>query len=296
MESKFWTMFFATIIVLILLLISTKATAEEAKIVLTEGNTLTLNDAVYRDYTSKIEQKSRELDARLKSSEPLFLVLDTPGGTIQAGLELIQNLSTLNRPVHTITIFSASMGFHTVQGLGQRYVLKYGTLMTHKASGGFYGEFPGQIDSRYSYYLRRLNRMDNQVVYRTRGKHTLQSYKNLYENEYWCDGSDCITQGFADKVVVASCDKSLAGTHEEVWWKTVYRGKTIEIVVTKADCPLTTGWLDYKILIDGEPLFQRNSGYNEVYRTTDPQTIMEIKKQVDSYITDRKNRKVIKGY
>lgn len=235
----------------------TTTTNGVVKVTLTKDNMLSINDYFYGQSVSNISQKARELDSKLPAKDPLFLVINSGGGSIEAGIELIENLNRLNRPVHTITVFSASMGFQTVQGVnGQRLVQAEGTLMSHKARGGFYGEFPGQLDSRYRHYLTRVINLDKKVVARTKGKHTLQSYHNLIENEYWCDGRECISQGLADNVVNASCDSSLNGTHEKLYDSFIYMGHVIEIVDTYSDCPIITYELDWQVYIDGEPLFE----------------------------------------
>lgn len=283
--------------------------SRNSDLVLTKDNSITLNDYFYGESVANLTQKAKELDAKLPSGEPIVLVLNSGGGSIEAGIEGIQNMNTLNRPIITLTLFSASMGFQTVQGVkGERLITKNGTLMSHKARGFFYGEFPGQLDSRYSHYLKRVTRLDADVVARTKGKHTMESYAKLIENEYWCDGQDCVEQGLADRVVNPSCDQSLEGTHTKLWDRWLYFGHTIEIVDTMSNCPLITDPLSYNIYIDGEPLFNDvvelttkkekedydNSFYSvRSYRSSVAQklgeeTMHNIKSQVDTKLSSRK--------
>lgn len=272
---------------LLVLLISFSLHAET--ITLNKDNTITLDQ--YYNYTtvSNLTQSAKKLDSKLTSKDPIYLVLDSGGGSIAAGLEGIENLNNLNRPVHTVTVFAASMGFHTVQGLKNRYILKNGTLMTHKAFGGFSGEFPGQLDSRYEYYLRKLLRMDKEVVARTNGVHTLDSYKALYENEYWCDGVDCVKQGFADKVVNVKCDDSLSGTKEILYNRFIYQGYPVEIYILKSNCPLITGILGSKVYINGQELFNKNTIYNDI-------NLKELNLMIDNKLSNVSKRIVKSEY
>lgn len=316
-----------------LLLVGSLANAEEAAkaaaapaakkasdIVLTKDNTITLNAVFYGETVANLAVKAKELDSRTDSTDPIYLVLNSPGGGIDAGLELIEILSNLKRPVKTISMFSASMGFQTVQSLGERLVVVNGTLMAHKARGGFYGEFPGQLDSRYGYYLKRVNRMNEQAVKRTNGKHTLTSFNALVENEFWCDGSDCVEQGFADRVISPSCDKSLEGKTTVVEDKFLYRGYKIEFVADYDNCPINTNALSWNILIDGEPLLsvkakededagyiyqaRRYLGYrddneNRSGSGRQPLTsedLFTIQQKAEKMKTDKQNRMVVKGY
>jgi len=222
---------------LLTMLISLSVSAKE--LVLSSDNTLILNDSFNSKSISKLMDDASKLDANLKSGYPVYLFLYTPGGSIQAGLELIEFLEGLNRPVHTITLFSASMGFQTVQHLGKRYILKYGVLMSHKARGSFSGEFGGgmsQLDSRYRLWLRRVDLMDKQTVSRTSKKQTLTSYRAAYTPELWLNGAEAVEQGYADEVVTLKCGLSLEGLKDP----TVEDFGFFNIEIQWAKCPLKT--------------------------------------------------------
>lgn len=229
------------------------ATPESAKplIVLTKNNTLVLNEQVNFESTAKLIVHARELDNEFFSEytkKPIYLFLNTPGGDIQAGLELTQVLSALNRPVHTITLFSASMGFQIVEQLKDRDIMQNGIMMSHRAAGGFEGSFggeaPSQIDSRYRIWLQRIKEMDEQTVLRTNGKQTLASYVKAYSPEMWRTAQESVKEGYSDNIVQVRCDSSLSGVNEK---QIEMLGLTIKYDTDK--CPINTGILNVRMSI-----------------------------------------------
>lgn len=224
------------------------------KIILTSDNTVILNDAISGASVADVITKAKELDSDTivgaitgKNKKPIYLYLRTPGGEIQSGLEMFEALQGLNRPVDTITNFAASMGFQTVQNLGKRYITQSGTLMSHRASGGFEGSFGGQkpspLDSQKNFWEQRLYEMDMKTVERTKGKQTLASYQAQYAPDMWITGSQAVSQGYADEIVQIQCDKTLAG----VTTKTVNFMGIININYDLDNCPLNSSPMNVRI-------------------------------------------------
>lgn len=225
MKKTIVTFLLALGMILIPLNVENKTGEQGDTIVLTSENTIVLNSQVDGESTSSVISKAKELDGglagklagklRLNDSKPLYLFLNTPGGSIQSGLELVEALRGLGRPVHTITLFAASMGFQIAQNLDTRYIIQNGVLMSHRAKGGFEGEFggqsPSQVESRYALWKDRMDEMDAQTAKRTKGKKSLADYQKQYSSEMWLTGSKSVEQGYADQVVKVKCDSSLSG-------------------------------------------------------------------------------------
>lgn len=241
------------LLLLTALLLGSLVSAAETTVVLNKSNTIVMNTVFDNDSVAKVAQTALELNYSLPPGQPINLVINSPGGSIFSGIELIQNLNSLGRKVNTISLFSASMAFQTVQGLnGTRYLTKNGTLMSHKAKGGFEGEFPGQLDSRYQYVLGVVTDLNKVAVARTGGKQSLPSYDALIENEYWCSGQRCVDAGFADAVANIRCDKSMSGSHEETMSLGSFLGMNLTVDVIMSDCPTITGPLAVKVKVDGK--------------------------------------------
>lgn len=286
---------------------------------LTKDNTAVLFGVVDNSSVSGVIQQVQKLDSSLKSGYPINLVLYTPGGSIQSGLELIEFLKSVNRPINTVTIFAASMGFQIAQNLGQRYILENGVLMSHKARGVFDGEFgdgESQIDSRLGLWMSRVRELDEQTVKRTNGKQTLKSYRAAYQNELWLTGRQATQGGYADRVVSLSCGKDLSGTRTEGF---ELLGLSVNVVFS--ECPLNTTPLGVEAQIptnkgtmklseflskggvfikDTKEINGSTAYYDkpELYCTDPSLTMEEVKKRISEIKKEivASQRRVIKGY
>lgn len=184
-------------------------------ILLTEENSVSFNQPVKDLYVAKKQAEIINKSAKLSATQPLYLVLDTPGGSVIDGLLFIDTIKSLNRPIHTITIFAASMGYQIAQELGTRYILPSGTLMSHRgAISGLSGQVPGELNSRLTHLEEMLSRMNVAAAKRTGV--SLKAYQDSIINELWASGHEAVKTKQADAVVYVKCDKKLmAKTFEE---------------------------------------------------------------------------------
>jgi ATP-dependent protease ClpP protease subunit len=225
-------------ILTILMLLSTLSFGQQ-RIELNETNSVVLREDFNSLSIGKLIGDLAALDSDAPSEDPIYVVLITPGGYIVDGLTLYTVTAGMNRPVHTITIFAASMGFQTVQNLGKRYIVPYGILMSHKAAGGFQGEFGGktsQVDSRYKLWLSIINQLDKKTVERTNGKKTLEQYQAEYDNELWMLGSQAVEGGYADELVLAACSAELSRQSETI----EIAASFLKVKAEVSKCPLDT--------------------------------------------------------
>ena len=225
--------------------------ANAETIELNDHNTVTLRGVVDQE---SIARTQVELLKRAKPGKRLCLVLDTPGGSVDAGNMLIETAKGLPGRVDTVTIFAASMGFQIAQNLGERLILDNGTLMSHRAYTGVEGQLPGELITRVAYYTQMCNRLDR--IASARMGMTYENYRRLIYDEYWTIGSSAVAERAADRVVSVRCGEGMQGT-EDVEFQTMFGS----VDVTFSKCPLVTGPLAVKF--KGEAQY-RNAAVNEV--------------------------------
>ena len=139
----------------LLLTISSMAFGKKAnkpeKIVLNDKNTISFNQAFTAPYITTKQLEIIQKSAANPDME-LYIVLYTPGGSIDAGELFIDTIQALPNKVHTITIFAASMGYNLAQALNTRYILRSGTLMSHRARvSGISGQVPGEANTSINF-------------------------------------------------------------------------------------------------------------------------------------------------
>lgn len=202
-------------------------------LLLKKSNTLTLRGVVTDSKMSDLQLKLLSMSAQLPNSATIFLVLDTPGGSVLAGQHFINTAKAIPQKIKTVTIFAASMGFTIVQNLGDRLIVPGGILMAHRASiSGLSGEIPGSAQSRLKLYLGMLRQTDKPVADRLGMK--LNDYYQWIAPEYWSSGEDTVSDRTADKVILARCSKKLINTVEEEEINFLF----VRVKVMMSGCPL----------------------------------------------------------
>lgn len=190
-----------------------KLTGKEI-IELNPNNSVAIRTAITDDSVSSALAKLLALSAKLPKDATIYLVLNTPGGSVDAGLNFIDAVRGIPQKVNTISIFSASMGFHIVQYLGDRLVTPASTLMSHRMRGGIDGQIPGELNVRANMLLD-LAEAEDGVAAKRMGL-TTDAYRLLIQDEYWAGAEQAIKDHAADRVVLIRCSPELIALEDNL--------------------------------------------------------------------------------
>lgn len=162
---------------------------------LTDGNFVLLYGPI-ADNGNKIAEAVKVASQK---GEPVYLLIDSPGGSVITGGAIISAMEASPVPVNTVCLqLCASMGAMIHQYGTRRFTVNRSLLMFHDAAGGFEGPFQ-QVASR----MNMINRFVNKMFANT-AKRSGQQYKEFVSrigSEVWVDGEDAVTQRYSDGIV-----------------------------------------------------------------------------------------------
>lgn len=149
----------------------------------------------------------------VNSEKPIKLYVNSPGGSVTAGLAIYDTMQFVKAPIHTMVMGqAASMGSFLAQAgtAGYRYVLPESRTMIHRVSSGTRGtsgsihvqELEFEDARRHFEESKRLNTRLTELYVRhnTAGK----TYKELFETmkfDTFLSAQEAVDNGLADKVV-----------------------------------------------------------------------------------------------
>ena len=168
-----------------------------AKINVDPSRVLYLNDQVVFPVVQDLTNKLKKLQQA--SNEPIYLLIDSPGGSIIDGATLISEMEASKAPVYTVcTRLCASMAAMIHSYGAKRYQLDRTFLMFHPASAGVGGQVPNMM-SQLTTITRYIDKMVAHVT--SSSKVDPETYSKLVAYEIWIDSEDAVAKGLSDGIV-----------------------------------------------------------------------------------------------
>lgn len=133
--------------------------------------------------------------------EPIYLYINSPGGSVHSGEVLINVMRHIKAPVYTICVgMAASMGAVILScgEKGHRYCMPYSDVMLHQVSSGTSGNIQDQRVSLQ--YSENLNRRLMTVLAENCGK----SYKQILKDttrDLWLSPEEAVAYGVVDHIL-----------------------------------------------------------------------------------------------
>lgn len=176
---------------------SAKANAEAQ-----EALTYTFYDGVTAD---TIKPALAELSkwSRRFPGKPMKIIVNSPGGSVIAGLALFDYIQELRKSGHHITVvalgMAASMGGILLQAGDKRVVGANAMVLIHEVSSGTSGTVSAMGDSLE--FSRRLWEKLAKILAQRSTMSAEQVKEACYKKDWWLDAEEAVKLGFADEIL-----------------------------------------------------------------------------------------------
>jgi len=141
-----------------------------------------------------------------KNDNIRYIFLSTNGGSVSAGLKLINTIKDLENSGITINCIAdtaLSMGFVILQTCTYRMILSHSTLMQHQMSISGVGGKILELNS----YINYINKIEDELnlMQSSRINMSLQEFVNKINNDWWLTTSESIQYNVADEIIYIKC-------------------------------------------------------------------------------------------
>ena len=142
----------------------------------------------------------------LESEDPgkdISLYINSPGGSVSAGLAIYDTMQYIKSDVSTICIgMAASMGAFLLAGgkKGKRFILPNAEVMIHQPMGGTQGQ-ASDIKIQADHILATRARL-NKILSENTGK-PLEIIEQDTDRDNWLSAQEAVEYGLVDQIIVS---------------------------------------------------------------------------------------------
>jgi len=192
-----------------------KATARKAEVDLanaereaSKANAAAAEACTYQFYdgvdweTTRRALEDLSIISRRFPGKPLTVVLNSPGGSVIAGLAVYDHIDDLRRKGHHVTVkcrgMAASMGGILLQAGDKRIIGPESMVLIHAVSSGAIGEV-NHMQDRVDFSKRLWEKLS--VILSRRSKMTPEAIREkAFKFDWWLSAEEAVELGFADEI------------------------------------------------------------------------------------------------
>lgn len=137
------------------------------------------------------------------SGLPINFYINSPGGSVTAGMSIYDTMQFIKSPVHTYVLGqAASMGSFLAQAgePGYRFITPHARHMIHQPSGGAQG-MVSDIEITYKEIQRIKEELTNLYVLHNSAGKTYDNFIVDMDRDTWLNAAQSVEYGLADKIV-----------------------------------------------------------------------------------------------
>ena len=146
-----------------------------------------------------LESESKDKD--------IYMYINSPGGSVTAGLAMYDTMQYIKCPVHTVCIGQAASAGSLILAAGKegnRYALPHSKIMIHQPSGGFSGQ-ASDIKIHAEEILKTKKRLNE--IYQKHTKISIGEIEKAMERDRFFDPEEAQKFGLIDKVITTRIEK-----------------------------------------------------------------------------------------
>ena len=134
-----------------------------------------------------------------------MLYINSPGGSVTAGLAIYDTMQYIQSEVSTICLgHAASMGSLLLAGgaAGKRFALRHSSIMVHQPSGGYFGQ-ASDIAIHAKEILRVRHQLNNIYKRHLNGRKqlSLDEIEKMLERDYFLSAEEALDIGIIDEIL-----------------------------------------------------------------------------------------------
>ena len=163
------------------------------------------------------DENANEIAAKLlllaaeDSERDIYLYINSPGGSITAGMAIYDTMQFIPNDVVTVGIgMAASMGqfLLTAGTKGKRYITPNARVLLHQPSGGF-GGTSSDIQTQAQLIIDMKNRLAKITADAT--GHTVDQVNADGDRDRWFNADEALEYGFVDHIRASAADVTGGG-------------------------------------------------------------------------------------